>query len=328
LIDALKTHLIAAAFWSSAVYGVFWYVNRTVPDRVRTSIALWMLGNESHPRWADQIPAVFNGIFGPDAFSWKALRSTAAMTLIFGIGLHLAIFVVYPYLFEWVHKVANEFVNVALKAHAASPAAFPGVNWQTVQKSIPIMNALFEAYSTRMVSVDGWLCLILALIFYNVPVDYLAILKTRWMLKFAFQDSESVSYLSWLMIADVIITMILLCYSSEKLVGWMGDLVLPVLQKDIVRIDPGGVISVDRNAVLSGKIFIHQAAVSAVLPFIHTMWLSTCVLMAFLTKAVVFAARKIPVLARYVSEERLDKEPITLIGEVTAALVFVSDLLI
>jgi hypothetical protein len=76
------------------------------------------------------------------------------------------------------------------------------------------------------------------------------------------------------------------------------------------------------------RVSLHELLVSGVLPFVHTFWLLGCVAMAIATKAVIWMSRKIPKVARSLNQERVEKEPITLIGEVAAAVVFVAVLVI
>ena len=67
----------------------------------------------------------------------------------------------------------------------------------------------------------------------------------------------------------------------------------------------------------------HQYIVSTILPFVHSIWLAGTILAAGLARLIVSISRKMPVLAKFIDEKRIEKEPITLLGELAIGVLVI-----
>jgi hypothetical protein len=71
-----------------------------------------------------------------------------------------------------------------------------------------------------------------------------------------------------------------------------------------------------------------RAAYNIVLPFVHIAWLLIYFVAAVVARELTWVGKKLPFFGRILSQERIEKSPITLIGEIAAGLILVIFLLI
>jgi hypothetical protein len=303
------------------IYFIFRYVNGTVNEDIRLKIALWMFGDSSHPRWHQHIPTVFNSFFGDRTFSWQALRATAFLTIACGLLVEMGIFIVQPGISDFFHFMAISIpaIEKNLIPTDSPTGAMDALVHNLGLASSRALDILSEALQARLISVNAWAVLLFFLLVYNIPVEYFAVTKTRWLMKLAYREANSVSRLMWVLAADLLITICLANYSAAIVEKGSG-MILSALPKP--AIDATGKVLIDPTTAIVIKAFFYQLSVSYVLPFIHTVWMIVCVVMAALSKLFIWVSRRVPLLSKFLNQERIEKEPITLIGEFTAALCF------
>lgn len=284
------------------------YINSTVSKDVRLRIALWLLGSTNSFTWHQHLPAVFADLFGRKTLSLHAARMTVKVCLLVGISLH----VVGPMITrgEAVQSIASAVLVLLTTANDVI-GAFS--NYQLSERTFYFIGYTAGTY-TGLVSKDisalTWLALVAALLIYNLPIEYGTIAKTRWILQLANRWSSSVGKLAVVLGMDVITTA-LVAAASVAMLSELG------MYCGHAR---SGSCTVAEEAVT------RQILVSAVLPFIHTIWMVSYVLMAFISRFLLWVGRKAPLLTRFLSEERIEQEPITLIGELCAAVFLLTSL--
>ena len=305
LLPAYAAHLTCIAL----ICGIFRYANATVSEEIRLRVALWMLGGGLRPHWHEYVPILFLKLFGTRVFSWKAARVVACLMLLFGLLLHVAA----SFLEDSGVADVNSVAISALNSGGRDAFVPAGDNvfvfhFEKRDGDVIILGAHLLSLSSTM-SADRWLILLLILLIYNFPIEYLSVLKTRWLIGIAYRRPDRVSWLSGALVAEMLTTA-LIAFCSAKIISEAFSLVNM------------GTVPIASSSVY--VTLLRQVIISMALPFAHTLWLMLCVVMALLSKLCVWAGRGMPLISRYLSEERIEREPITLIGELTAAIYFVA----
>ena len=67
-----------------ATYALGKYLNETLDEDLRLRVSLWFFGSNPSINWHVGALKTFQAIFGDRTFSWKCLRSTLVITIVFG----------------------------------------------------------------------------------------------------------------------------------------------------------------------------------------------------------------------------------------------------
>jgi hypothetical protein len=218
----------------------------------------------------------FNAFFGKRAFSWKCFGRVAAITLT-------------------ACSLLWTFVLISALKHPR-----PHPEWVHVEYDIP----RFAMY------------LLIVTVTFNVPLDYVTVLKTRLLLRLAAKHSQSF-FVSALTIAiDIVSTAFVILplvalIAVYVLVGGIGN--------------PGGA---ERNTLPLGVLWILIFGVIGMVTFIHSIWLAVYFVATLLAKCATWFVARLPPLGKILSQERIEKSPITLIGEFAAVIVVLMFLVI
>lgn len=155
---------------------------------------------------------------------------------------------------------------------------------------------------------------------FTLPVAYLSVLKTRLMLRAAARLTPSAYMMPLLLTLDIGVTAILIGLGMVIVfLVFLGMNNASVVLLEFGKAKP---IVQWQSFSLEGVMrFQWLARPSAAFSVIHTIWLLIYFLATLLAKGAAWLSARLPSLAKMLSQERIEKSPITLIGEFGAAIV-------
>lgn len=159
----------------------------------------------------------------------------------------------------------------------------------------------------------GWVALPSFLLVYNFPFEHVSLTKTRWLMNLAYHRPDSIRRFLLLLCADLTLALVIAACSSIMLY-WAWDWVSFGLFR----------LFGPSSFVTTVKLGYYEGRVTSVLPFVHSFWIAVSVLVLLLSRTFIWVSRRVPILTRFLNEDRVEREPITLIGEITAAAYLLS----
>ena len=266
-----------AISFSGALYALFSWLNKTVSEDLRLESALWLMGEPSSTNWAKLTSSLFNEVFGPRTFRLRGAASLLFVTLLVAVID-----------FFW----RNDFV-ISGKVIVARDTYFTMYYWNTWR---------------------DWLSMLLLVAVFPLPILFLMIPKTRWLLELLAK--RPTAFLFPVLLAEILITV-----SATKV--WQEILLIPFYHCP-THSTAGYCRALEPfNEFLANHFFVDLFYE----PLFILYYLSTiCVLLviaAVLLRLSYIALSKVfGRISPYLNRERVEKEPIKLFGETLAGLVF------
>jgi hypothetical protein len=152
----------------------------------------------------------------------------------------------------------------------------------------------------------GWISLLLSLLSFNLLFDYLAVSKSRLLLGLSARLVNSIWLLGALLLADMVLSV---CIVVSGLFVYS---VLTSPAEYIADVSWG----------------FETELISLALPLVHSVWMFLFVIAVLAARGIVWLGGRLSRLSKFLSDERIEKEPITLVGEFAAALLVITAVII
>jgi hypothetical protein len=209
---------------------------------------------------------LFNHIFGDKAFSWKSFRRVFAYTFIAGT-------VIYSF-----SLLATDFIFNGFKSDPDTPL-FKFENLKYFWEDFPrLLKILF-------------IC--------SLPIDYFAVLKTRFFLSIASRRDKSFWILMFFLVADLLVT-----YGLVAALIFRAEFFLA--------------------GNFWAKIFLMPSDITSIfMPIFHSLWLIMYVISVITTRFLLLLSRKTVVFRKIISQRRIEEEPFLLIGECASVFIII-----
>jgi len=155
---------------------------------------------------------------------------------------------------------------------------------------------------------------------FTFPIDYMAVLKTGLLFHATSRLGQSVYTIPLLLAVDIGLTFILVALAMVAVfVGFMVINNSSILLLEFAKARP---LTQWQSFSLEGVTrYRFFAQPSAAVAGIHTIWLFIYFLATLLAKGATRLSARLPLMAKMLSQERIEKSPITLIGEFGAVIV-------
>lgn len=158
---------------------------------------------------------------------------------------------------------------------------------------------------------------------FTFPVNYLSVLKTRLLLRAAARLTHSAYLMPLLLTIDIGLTAILI--GLGMVIVFLAFLSMNNASVLLLEFAKAGPIAQWQPFSLAGIMnFEWLARPCAAFSVFHTLWLLIYFLATVLAKGATWLSGRLPAMAKMLSQERIEKSPITLIGEFGAAIVLLA----